>query len=202
MSATATDVKVYVFWLVAVIMGRLNEADQVMAQHRRTIYRAAEHLRKACPPPVRKLYRGLLLEPELVKNGFVQPHPYAVESVSFTEDRNVACYFADPQTIMSGFVKQIRPRVLGYIAELTPRPSSILWHYAWNPIARRIDVHEVARQHPLIEDSAQFDHIFRTQREVILKPLTKPLRVQPLDDCPDATDLDNRFTPPHLRHAF
>ena len=203
---TPHDVNAYLTWLIAAIMGRLQEADGIASQHGASIYRVAAALQKSNRQPLRRLYRGILLEPHEIKVGGVVDPQMGVQSVSFTEDRDVACYFGLPDTIMSGFVKQQRPLVEGYLAEHMPQRSEILWHYRWNPITvknRSIDVRTAARSHPLVADPFQFDFVFDTQKEVIVKPLIAPLSVTPIaDTCPDPRELDRRFTPPHIYGAF
>lgn len=198
----AHDFNIYLSWLVPAIMGRLQEADAMMSRYGTEIHRFAAMLQKQYRQPLRTLYRGVLLEPSEVIRGYVFPQA-GVGSVSFSESRDVACYFGLPDTIMSGFVKSQRPKVEGYLAEHMPLRSEILWHYKWNPLrvkGRVFDVRSGARQHPLTaHDPAQFDFVFNTQQEVILKPSAAPLPVTPVaDTCPDAADLDRRFTPPHL----
>lgn len=196
---------VYLSWIVPMIMGNMAEADALARQYRTVLYKFAADLQFKNRQPLNTLYRGLLLHPSEVVNGAVYTRPGGEESVSFSEDRDVACYFALPGTIVSGYVAQQRPGVEGYIAEYLPRRDEVLWHYKWNPIAykgRRFDVRVAARMHPMTaHDPAQFDLAFNTQKEVILKPFAPgvPLPVTPVEDtCPDEADLDQRFAPPSL----
>jgi hypothetical protein len=206
----AQDFNAYVSWVVLAIMGRLQEADTLMVHHGAAVRRFAGTLRKHFRQPLKPLYRGLLLEPHEVQNGLVPAQQPGAESVSFSEDRDVACYFADPSSIMSEAVKAHRPGVEGYIAEYTPRRDEVLWHYKWNPLpfkgGRLFDVRMAARQHPATyHDPAQFDYVFDTQKEVILLPPPRGtmLVVTPLEDtCPDTDELDTRFTPPHIKSQF
>jgi hypothetical protein len=184
-------------WLVLAIMGRLQEADAILEQYRQVVYGVAAKLRKQKTQPLRALYRGLLLEPG--GGGFVEPD-LRMQSVSFSEDRDVACYFADPGVIMSGAVRAERPDVEGYILEYMPKRDDILWHYKWNPVGF-LDVRDLARMHPLTaHDPEQFDYVFVTQKEVILRQFAPGVRlpVTPIAQCPEASELDRRFTPPHI----
>jgi len=203
---TPQDMNIYLSWLIPVIMGQLQEADTIAYNYQRNLYKVATLLQQKNRQPVRRLYRGILLEPEQAESGYVGMHSDLPQSVSFTEDRDVACYFAVPDTIMSSFMTQTRPRVQGYIIEHTPQRADILWHYRWNPIVlkhARIDIRVAARQHPLIQDPGQFEFLVDTQREVILKPTTQPLPITPVgDSCPDTEELNRRFTPPHILPFF
>lgn len=203
-------INVYLTWVVAAIMGRLQDADALMQRYPGVVESVAAGLRKGKQPPLRKLYRGLLLEPdELQVGSFITARQGYEQSVSFSEDRDVACYFARPDTIMSGYVLQERPHVQGYVAEHQPKRAEILWHYAYNPVVFQgmsLDIRAAARRHPAsAHDPAQFDFVFGTQKEVILAPLPagEALHVVPVaDSCPDAADLDRRFTPPHILRLF
>lgn len=201
-------INVYLSWLVPAILGRTQDSDALMVQFPGEIESVAAALRHISRQPLRKLYRGLLLEPSEISAGdVIFSRPGMEQSVSFSESRDVACYFALPDTIMSSYVRQIRPDVEGYIVEHTPVRSEILWHYSWNPIVykrMRIDVRTAARMHPAAaHDPAQFDFVFNTQKEVTLKPTQVPLHVTPVGDtCPDADALDKRFTPPHILTSF
>jgi len=196
---------VYLSWLIPAIMGQLQGADAVASRYPAELEYVASALRNSHNQPLRKLYRGLLLEPYEAQTGVIFTRSTIEKSVSFSEDRDVACYFADPETIMSGFVRQHRPQVEGYVAEYVPQRQEIMWHYSWNPFTyqgMKVDIRAAARRHPAsAHDPAQFDFVFGTQKEVILQPLPAhiPLPVTPIaDTCPDTYSLDRRFTPPHL----
>lgn len=201
-------INVYLSWAVAAIFGRLQDADGIMNQYPQEVWGVAAMLQKVNRQPLRNLYRGILLEPSEVQGGAVYPRDIE-RSISFSESRDAACYFALPGTIMSSYVMQLRPNVEGFVAEYKPKRSEILWHYKWNPIpfkGRPIDLRHVARMHPVTsQDPAQFDFYLGTQKEVILKPFPAgtPMPVTPVaDTCPDPDELDRRFTPPHILPHF
>jgi hypothetical protein len=127
--------------------------------------------------------------------------------VSFSEDRDVACWFADPDSVMSSFVKQHRPRVTGWIMEYEPKLAQILFHYTWNPIVipgmGELDLEEAAHMHPDIARAAdQLAWNLQTQSEVIVRPLKAgtPVEAYELSDCPPG--LDDRLTIPSMRGRF
>lgn len=219
MAAADHPFNVYLSWLIPVIMGQLQEADTIALHYPGVIDRFAAKLQKNTKI-LRPVYRGVLLDPATVQpvdpndpqqGGLVQLTSRGEQSVSFSEDQDVACYFADPTSDMSSYYTQAHPNVRGYLIKLVPRRAEILWHYRWNPIpykGQKYDIRVAARRHSATaHDPAQFDHVFGTQREMILKPFPPGtvLRVMPIDAlspddaCPDVDTLNQRFTPPHLR---
>lgn len=199
------SINAYINWVIYAVLGRTGEADDVMRRYKLQIEAVARQLRKRRKPPIRDLYRGVLLEPDQVVQGVVPPEP-ALTFLSFSEDFEVACWFADPDSIISGHVRQSRPNVEGWIIEHRPKGSEILWHYSWNTIPMG-----AGRSIPLVAAGAQHPHIMReldqlawnlqTQREVILKPLAvgTPVTAYALSDCPQTAELDARLAPPAFR---
>ncbi len=106
---------------------------------------------------------------------------------------------------MSSFVKQGRPRVEGWLMELMPKLSDVLFHHSWNPIrlpdGRGVHLGAAAVMHPnIIVDQLEWN--LQTQSEVILRPLRggQPIEAYELSDCPD--DVDERLVAPSLRSQF
>lgn len=198
----------YITWVLYAVLGRMAEADDVMNKHGSGIRAVARHLQKTRPPKVRMLYRGLLLEPEEVEEGVIGQDP-RLTFVSFSESRDVACWFADPESVMSGFVREHRPDVEGWVMEHKPKLSDILFHHRWNPIAlpngKPFLLERAATMHPHIADQAdQFAWNLSTQQEVIIKPLRKGADViaHSIAECPPTEDLDDQLTPPMFRGQF
>lgn len=194
----------YVNWALYAVLGRMAEADGIMEQYGPDIYDVVRYFQKKRPPTIRCLFRGVLVEPEVIVASTLPPEP-RVTFVSFSEDRNVACWFADVESFVSGYVKQQRPRVEGFVIEHTPKLEDILFHYSWGlafplPDGRRAPLSVFAQMHSDI-DVRQFDWNLRTQKEVILKPFARALPVTPHADwsCPPSEELDNRFVPPAFR---
>lgn len=194
----------YINWVLYTVVGNMAVADDLMRQSGSGIRSVARHLQKTRRLKLKTIYRGILLDPEESEEGVIHQDP-RFTFVSFSEDRDVACWFADPSSVMSSVVKQMRPRVEGWIMELRPRLSDILFHHSWNPISigagrGRVYLEDAAARHPHI--SGQFEWNLHTQSEVILKPLTsgQVIEAYELSDCPD--DLDDRFVFPPLRNRF
>ena len=198
----------YINWVLYAVLGNMQAADQILKEHRQGIQSWATFLRKEYPFKIKTLYRGLLLEPEQVKEKTIAQDP-RVQFVSFSEDFDVACWFAAPDSVMSGYVKQTRPRVEGWIMEYRPRASDVLFHHHWGYIAydRGGGPFELfpsaARMHPDV-DERQFMWNLETQKEVITKPLRKntPVEAYKLAGCPPTSELDERFVAPFFRGRF
>lgn len=190
----------YVNWTLYSILGRLHEADGVLSKYKKEIYSVARFLQETFSAPKKLLYRGVLLAPNEVRGGVVKPD-LNYRSVSFTEDRDVACFFADPRSSVSSYVTKIRPGVSGYIAEYRPALREILFHHGWQPLPApwgESKLADLAHAHLVVGPQAfQVDWSLRTQAEVITKPIRIPLRVTPIEDsrCADTSVLEQRLGP-------
>src|SRR5579884_515040 len=157
----------YVNWALYAILGRMGEADGIMQEYGSDIREVVRQLQRRHAPMMRTIYRGVLVEPEELVDGKLPPDP-RLTFVSFSEDRDVACWFADPESFVSGFVKQQRPRVQGFVIEHKPKLEDILFHYSWGlafplPDGRKEPLSVFAQMHPDI-DVRQFDWNLRTQK--------------------------------------
>jgi len=206
---------IYITFLLYAIYGRMREADAVGRRHRASIAATASWLRAAYPISPTEVYRGLLLEPEDLHgrpgHWLVAAYQPNLTFVSTSEEEDVACWFATPESAISGAVSQARPRTEGYIARFVPALKSILWHYTWRelpvvPGRPPLPLVEAALVHPDIADVQQFAWNLLTQKEVILKPFAPgdELEVTPLADagCPPAEQLDAELLPPWLEGAY
>lgn len=200
-----TGVQPVDYWINFVlyaVVGRLREADTLLAEFGDEIRLAAKQAaRDFAVPDDAPLFRGVLLEPDQVKSGRVKRdgRPFA----SFSEDRDVACWFSDPDAIISQFVLQQRPGVAGYVTEAKARGKrEMLWHYSWAD--KGIPLAMAAQAHPDIPEG-QFNWNVETQAEVILTaPEKGTFTVVEREgvDCPSTVDLDDRFTfPPFLAES-
>lgn len=194
------DYKIFVGLAVS---GLQRDADQQMRRARDNINSVASYLRSLLPPPIKTLYRGLLLEPEVAATGRIGGHYQGAEYTSFTEDEDVACYFASPKTNISGSWMQQKPRSTGWIAEYIPNLSDIIFHHSWTEYLNNStpSIYELMLQIAGQSDRGkdlvtQLRWHLKNQQEVICKTGI-PLDIKPVDDysCPDAQTLDNRFTP-------
>jgi hypothetical protein len=196
----------YINWIIYAIVGRPQEGDDLMRREGSGIRSVAKHLLKIRKPRITTLYRGLLLNPEESEDRIIEQDPH-LTYVSFSENRDVACWFADPDSTMSGLVKEIRPDVEGWVMEYTPKLSDILFHYSWDPLplpgGRDLYLEEAASMHPHIAED-QLAWNLHSQSEVITKPLRAgtPIEAHELSNCPPTRELDREFTWPPLRRRL
>lgn len=200
MRPSPDDMNHYITWVLYAVYGRMAQADGILQQFSGKIERVAQFLRRHRPPHLGKVYRGLLLTSEEAAEGIINQDPN-LTFVSFTEDHDVACWFADPKSFLAGAVVEQRPGVKGWIVEYEPTLNDVLFHYSWGlrfPLGGRdISLSLAALQHPEI-DEAQFTWALTTQREVIVKPLREGLALRAVENagCPDG--LDKRLLPPQF----
>lgn len=203
------DLILYVSFVAHSIIGHLAQADAIFHQHEQEIEKVAKHFRSKIPPKQRTLYRGLMLEPEHLE-GATTPearakrhlqYPDAGKFVSFSTDKDVACFFADPKTQMSMVISARRPRAQGYLLTLTkPDTSRVLWTYEWAkmPVGdKRLDFVSVILRSNLASRAPVIHRNLGEQCEVITRLLrpTDQMKLVPLGEaaCPPTRDLDRRF---------
>jgi hypothetical protein len=203
------DWNYYINFVLYAVVGHMGPADNLMRQHGPGIRRVAEHLRQTQPWTPSKLYRGLLLDPALVKKGKVKRERDPARTfLSFSEKEDVACWFADPRSIVSGFVAHQKPGARSYLATSKGGAKArgrMLWTHAWQtlvlPGGRSLPLLAAANAHPEI-DSGQFWWNMTTQSEVVLEPAASDsfkVKKLDLDDCPDVDELDATYAyPPFL----
>lgn len=195
------DVYLYVAFVQHFVLGRMNVSDSIYQQKGAVVERVAAALRQTQPLKRTPLYRGWLVEPEKVFGGHI-----LVEHdipISFSRDRGVACFFADPKSMISDFLAARRPRARGYVMTLTGwSPSEVLWSYEWAGSIPWPEGFKSALTSFGVRgiDSAAIRNIesnLRSQKELILKPLAAgaKTKLEPLGaaDCPPTSELDRRY---------
>lgn len=202
------DLNWYLNFVLYAVYGQLGLADRLYTEHKASIDRYAAWLREHHPPPRRPLYRGVLVEPAEIRGGRLPAQRQTTTFVSFSEDKEVACWFAAADSFISGFVLEQRPRVRGYLIELPPpAPSRLLFHHAWIqlpvPDGRTFSLEQAAMMNPAL-DASQVIWNLRTQSEVITTNKWKSFPVTPIEDtdCASGLALDRRFVHPTLRSAL
>jgi hypothetical protein len=200
------DFNVYITFVVYAVTGIMAQADVVMQRHAGAVRRVARWLMEKQPVTVGTLYRGVLIEPGRVKKGRLT-HEQERRFVSWTEDRDVACWFAAPDSIVSELVIQMRPDSRPYLIEKKVPKDKVLWHHEWTQIPvpgiGPISLTGAAAIHPEI-DHGQFDWNVGTQKEVITEapaPTGQRFKLEPVgeDTCPETDELDARFAyPPYV----
>lgn len=191
------QLNLWINWAVYAIYGKMANADAIMKQHRAKIHAAARDLMAYAPIEPVEVYRGIVLNEKHTRNGVLPSAGYPVTFISFSENPQVACFFGRTDTEMSAFLLKQDPHVKGYIATHLPRRGEVLFHHHWVDVVPLI---RAASMHPHIEDIHQFAWYVKTQEEVILKPLPQ-VSIKPVEDfdCCSAEELNEMFTPPHLR---
>ena len=176
-----TELDLYLNFVIHAVLGRLREADALMSMAGDEIRFVASRLAAQQRAEAKPLYRGMLLDPD---------RPYAADPkltfVSWSEDRDVALWFACPRSAVSEPLAATNPKLRGYVAELRAPPADVLFHHAWTDTLGGVQVlAEMAVAHPLMreEGSRQIAWSLRTQKEVITAPVAGlvPDRVPDLD---------------------
>lgn len=191
-----TDADCYVNFVIHAILGKLAEADAIMHVARTPICAVADRIAAGCPIVPTVLHRGLLLDPET---------PFAADPrctfLSWSEDRDVALWFACPRSAVSEPLMRVNTRLRGHVVELSVPRSRVLFHHAWDRAFGNLNdaLSGCALAHPLMgaEGQRQVEWSLRTQREVITEPVADlcPERVPELD--PAALEaLERRLSPP------
>lgn len=189
-----TDADFYVNFAIHAILGKLGEADAIMRLAGNAVRRVANDLARECPIATTPLYRGLLLDPAT---------PYAPDPkltyLSWSEDRDVALWFACPRSAVSVEASQLRPQLRGYVAKIAAPRSRVLFHHGWAQALGGLAC--FALIHPLMgqEGKRQIEWSLATQREVITEP-ESDLVPEPVPDLDAAAlgALERRLSPPWI----
>lgn len=209
MSTAGNPINDYVTFVLYAVTGKLWEADELMKQRREQILEVARHMDWLHSDMERKrLYRGVLLcqtdafgSKPAIKSGKLYPLD-GVTFESWTEDKDVASWFADPKSVISEYVGIVRG--YGFTLEREHNRHEILWHHSWRKVwfgddETTLDLHRCARLHPHIAPVArQFDWNVKTQSEVIMLPSTEGIEVTScLNSHPETEELNRKFAPPN-----
>jgi len=196
----------WVNFVLYAVTGHLAQADALVAQHGGDVLRVSRWMMGQRPVAIGVLYRGVLIEPGKLDRGWLE-HEEERRFLSYSEDKSVACWFADPASIISETVVEKYPASQGYLIKGRVPTSKVLWHHDWMqvevPGAGVLPLAMAAALHPDI-DEGQFIWNAATQREVITQPPGRKgakLRVFSIESegCPDSDELDARFAyPPYV----
>ena len=188
-----TDYDLYPNFLLHAILGRLSEADHLMRIGGEYVRDVADRIAVQYPIAVQKpLYRGMLLDPD--KTFSTDPK---LTFLSWSEDRDVALWFACPRSVVSEPLAATNAKLRGYLVESPVPKARVLFHHSW-PIP---GLHATAIAHPFMgeEGRRQIEWSLRTQSEVITEPV-HGLRPNPTADL-DAEALialERKFSPPWI----
>jgi hypothetical protein len=188
------DVNLYINFVLHAIYGKLGEADTIMRFAGDSIRRIADEIAAECPIKPLPLYRGMLLEPDV---------PYAADPkltfLSWSEDQDVALWFACPRSAVSEPLAKLKPTLRGYVSTMAAPRARVLFHHSW--VSALGGLACFALIHPLMgaEGKRQIEWSLRTQREVITEPIAD-LHPRSVPDLDAATleALERRLSPPWI----
>jgi hypothetical protein len=201
---TEEEYTVYISWVLYAVLGELPAADFLMQKHGGLIRTMASKLRRILGVSKQPIYRGMLLDySELYSDNTVAANA-GYTFMSFSEDKGVACWFADRDAKISRVVAAMRPEAVGWITQAA-QDDEVLFHWRWaekfpRPDGRGIiPLWELAKAHPDI-DPMQFKWNVQTQKEVIVRNAGKPLKLVRHDKagCAPTAELDARLGHPRL----
>jgi len=195
-----TDLDLYLNFALHAILGRLSEADALMSIAGDEIRMVAARLAAHYPITSKPLYRGMLLDPD--QSFTANPE---LTFLSWSEDRDVAVWFACPRSAVSEPLAATNPKLRGHLVELMGPPSSVLFHHAWtHALSVLAGLPTLALAHPLMgeEGARQIEWSLRTQCEIITAPVDglSPSRTADLDAAA-LTALERRLSPPWVIEA-
>jgi len=195
----------YCTWVVLAIQGLMRDADQLLKQYQEEIYLEALKLSRKFPVRPKPVYRGILLEPKDNGNeNYVYHVDYGVKFISFTQNLEVACWFASTDSYMAHMVMLQKPKSAGFIIEHTPEPEDILFDWKWHK-----DI-GFKKFRPMIEKQLLLNHIYTdldqyvhnvvTQKEIILKPLKIEFNLTKKEDrcSKSGRELDKIYLPDNV----
>lgn len=192
------SLNLYINFLLYAIVGRMAEADSLLRKYKQKIYDAADHSLRGLNPNF-LAYRGILLHPSSVEQygNKIMSHE-KLTFISFSEDKDVAHWFADPKSVMSSYVSTMDPGVRGYTIEAMFRTGDFLFVASAQPTLCKL-LALAADMHPFIEPS-QLRWNLATQKEVIVKPNYDHFLVKLYESSPEETKrLDAKLTHPAFR---
>jgi len=193
-----TDINLYINFALHAVLGKLGEADTIMRFAGKAIRRVADDLGAECnrqlPTKPAPLFRGMLLDP----NGPFRVDP-DLTFLSWSEDRDVALWFACPRSVVSAPIIARKPNLRGHVAQINTPRRGVLFHHLWADALGGLA--RFALVHPLMgeEGQRQIEWSLRTQREVITEPVVdlRPERVEDLDGGA-LEALERRLSPPWI----
>jgi hypothetical protein len=191
---SSQDVNFYINFVLHAVYGKLGEADVIMRLAGDSVRRVADDIAAQNPVDLAPLHRGMLLDPDV---------PFASDPkltfLSWSEDHDVALWFACPRSAVSEPLAKMKPKLRGHVATINVPRSRVLFHHSWANVLG--DLACFALIHPLMgeEGRRQIAWSLRTQREVITEPVDGlwPKRVIDLDAA-TLEALERRLSPPWI----
>jgi hypothetical protein len=211
------EIDIYLDWVRHAIAGGFHgrTARGLFFNHEREIRTVAAALRKYFNyRSTRQVYRGFVLDQSVIEDlEYIKPWESSSYD-SYTENIDVACYFADPDSRINRLVEAANTG--GVVVSYKPKGSEVLFHWSWGqhfPFGRisrgdcqaqtGLDYHiaDTGMQRTWWEEGNPCPHEFSeavrwaidTQQEMIVAP--KPgTQMEIYDyDCPATEELNSRF---------
>lgn len=193
----------YMHWAMFAVLGKLREADELLRVEGGSIRAVAKVLRHHQPVEAKPLHRGMLME------GAEFFDPSERMFASWSEDADVATWFADKRASINEYLAATYPNAKGFLLSLDGPPTNahgevgVLFHHGWDIAA---ELPGLAAKHPQIGEvgARQVEWALKTQKEVItemLHPTAWPVlrSFEPTaENYAACKALDRRLTPPWI----
>lgn len=186
------DINLYVNFALHAVYGKLGAADMIMRFAGDAVRRVADEIAAECSIDPAPIYRGILIDPALPFPDDPKP-----TFLSWSEDRDVALWFACPRSVVSEPLAQMNPALRGHVAELPAPRSRVLFHHSWASALGGLACFALIHPRMGVEGKRQIEWALRTQREVITEPVADlaPQLVADLDSAA-LEALERRLSPP------
>lgn len=186
------DINLYVNFALHAVLGKLAEADAIMWFAGDAVRGIADELAAECPIDPAPIYRGMLLDPSETYRADA-----GLTFQSWSEDPDVARWFACPRSVVSEPLAQRTSALRGYVAELPTPQARVLFHYDWASALGGLACFALVHPRMGTEGKRQIEWSLRTQREIITEPVADlhPERVVDLDAA-TLEALERRLSPP------
>lgn len=195
---------VYINFVLHAVYGMLGAADLLFKKFPAEIRSVASMLfeRHGVPCSVNNpiaWHRGVLVDPELGLDD-KSPYPFC----SWSEDPDVAKWFADRNSYISEPFRDYAPEARGYLQKLADPPNQgaeVLFHYSWRRAFGGVSIEHFAMLHPSMgyEGHRQIAWSLDHQREIITLPIPG-IAAAPYEASPEETKrLDEKFTPSWIK---
>lgn len=212
------EFKEYCLFISLAITGFSREADAMINDKdgKKSILSVAKSLSdglKESGVQLPRLYRGIIVEQNSLEPGGLtrdMKQPF----LSFSEDIDVACYFASSKSFLSEVVVSQLRKPAGYIASYDPEFSDIIFCYRYMsfigeiiklsgmaPSANIFFQEMFARISPLNKDPSMFNQFawnLQSQKEFILKNRNSKYKYRPIKkfNCKPQQQLDEKLHHP------
>lgn len=188
------DINLYVNFALHAVFGKLGAADAIMRFAGDAVRRVADEIAAECPINPAPIYRGMLLDPAQPFRGDPE-----LTFLSWSEDRDVALWFACPRSVVSEPLARLNPTRRGYVADLPAPRSRVLFHHSWASALGGLACFALVHPRMGEDGKRQIAWSLRTQREIITEPIAD-LVPQPVTDLDAATleALERRLSPPWI----